>query len=321
MNSKNVIINKKYLSINADRIKESIAMNTFQLSCFLAVSETLNFAKAAELLSITQPAVTHQIRSLETELNTKLFKRTTRTVELTHEGSLFINDARSMINIARRAKQRFSSPSEENIKVFSVGSHNHSHLFMLSDTLKEMAREHSGLHPQLKVVPFQFLYRLLEEEDVDVIIGFKETDMKAAPYIYKELAKVPFVCICSRDKAASELSVASPEMLKNERMILFRPPGTSSVVNQVQRQFAGERPLSDIFFCESVEESIVLVQAGLGIAVMPDLYLPPEYPLARIPLEKTEPASFGACYKTLKGNPLLKSFLSAADRIIVSHDI
>ena len=59
-------------------------MNTFQLSCFLAVAETLSFARAAEQLNITQPAVTHQIHSLETELNVKLFVRTTRTVNLTH---------------------------------------------------------------------------------------------------------------------------------------------------------------------------------------------------------------------------------------------
>ena len=54
-------------------------MNTIQLECFLAVSENLNFARAAEQLHITQPAVTHQIHSLETELNTRLFVRTTRS--------------------------------------------------------------------------------------------------------------------------------------------------------------------------------------------------------------------------------------------------
>lgn len=47
-------------------------MNTFQLSCFLAVAENLNFARAAKELNISQPAVTHQIRSLEEELNVKL---------------------------------------------------------------------------------------------------------------------------------------------------------------------------------------------------------------------------------------------------------
>lgn len=64
-------------------------MNTFQLTCFLTVAETLSFAKAARQLNITQPAVTHQIRSLEEELNAQLFRRTTRSVEITQEGLIF----------------------------------------------------------------------------------------------------------------------------------------------------------------------------------------------------------------------------------------
>lgn len=79
-------------------------MNTFQLACFLAVSDTLNFARAAQRLNVTQPAVTHQIRSLEEELNAKLFRRTTRSVELTEAGRLFLHDANGMMTIAMRAK-------------------------------------------------------------------------------------------------------------------------------------------------------------------------------------------------------------------------
>ena len=42
-------------------------MNTIQLECFLSVAEHLNFSRASEELKITQPAVSHQIRSLEEE--------------------------------------------------------------------------------------------------------------------------------------------------------------------------------------------------------------------------------------------------------------
>lgn len=86
-------------------------MNTFQLACFLAVSDTLNFARAAQRLNVTQPAVTHQIRSLEEELNAKLFRRTTRSVELTEAGRLFLHDANGMMTIAMRAKKRFEDPA------------------------------------------------------------------------------------------------------------------------------------------------------------------------------------------------------------------
>ena len=48
-------------------------MNTIQLECFLAVGRHLNFSKAAEEIKISQPAVSHQIRSLEEELGVKLF--------------------------------------------------------------------------------------------------------------------------------------------------------------------------------------------------------------------------------------------------------
>lgn len=80
-------------------------MNTMQLICFLTVAETLNFARAAERLHVTQPAVTQQIHTLEAELSTQLFRRTTRTVELTREGLIFLGDAKAMVEIYGRAKK------------------------------------------------------------------------------------------------------------------------------------------------------------------------------------------------------------------------
>ena len=64
-------------------------MNTDQLKSFIQVAENLNFARAAEILKITQSAVSRQIHSLEDELGTKLLHRTTRTVTLTPAGISF----------------------------------------------------------------------------------------------------------------------------------------------------------------------------------------------------------------------------------------
>ena len=44
-------------------------MNIFQLTCFLAVAENLNFARAAEQLHVTHPAVSQQIQALERDLS------------------------------------------------------------------------------------------------------------------------------------------------------------------------------------------------------------------------------------------------------------
>ena len=66
-------------------------------------------------LHVTQPAVTQQIQSLEKELNVKLFIRTTRTVRLTEEGKVFLNDARELGAISNRAKKRFENTNGSEI--------------------------------------------------------------------------------------------------------------------------------------------------------------------------------------------------------------
>ena len=99
-------------------------MNVFQMECFLAVAENLNFARAAEQLHVTQPAVTQQIHALERELNVKLFTRTTRTVKLTEQGRTFINDAQQMVAISERAKKRFETFSDDEIQLLSLGCYN-----------------------------------------------------------------------------------------------------------------------------------------------------------------------------------------------------
>ena len=72
-------------------------MNTTQLECFTTLANTLNYMRAAEELNMTQPAVSRQIQSLEQELGTRLFHRTTRTVSLTQVGAQFLPEAQSML--------------------------------------------------------------------------------------------------------------------------------------------------------------------------------------------------------------------------------
>ena len=96
-------------------------MTEIQIECFLSVANHLNFARASEELSISQPAVTHQIQSLEAELGVKLFKRSTRFVSLTEEGISFLDDAKSMQQIIFRAKSRFSKAGTAAYETLVIG--------------------------------------------------------------------------------------------------------------------------------------------------------------------------------------------------------
>lgn len=124
-------------------------MTIFQIECFLAVAEHLNFAKAAEQLNVSQPAITRQIRTLEEELNTQLFIRNTRMVRLTENGRIFQSDAQVMATAARRSIQRFAKKDESNIIDFHIGCANPLHIELLSNTLARLRLDYPTLHPKI----------------------------------------------------------------------------------------------------------------------------------------------------------------------------
>ena len=68
-------------------------MELQNLSAFVAVSEQKSFSRAAERLFITQPAVSKRISALESELNTRLFDRIGRKIQLTEAGKALLPSA------------------------------------------------------------------------------------------------------------------------------------------------------------------------------------------------------------------------------------
>lgn len=287
-------------------------MNTFQLSCFLAVAEYLSFAQAAQVLHVTHPAVSQQIQSLERELNVKLFQRTTRTVRLTQEGKVFLADAKQIVALSQRAKKRFEGAVEGSIETLTVGCYNFPCMFLLSDTLQMLREQRPELHPRLQTIPFQHIYRMLEEGDLDAVVGFKEASDRKIKALYKEIAKVPVVCVCPGSHPLSKQKELCLEQIKQERLVLFAPPRGMLSIAQLQGKLMGVRPPSDFYFCESSEAITVLVTAGYGISILPDFLVPDTPLIARIPLTDVESMSFGIYYKSLQGNPTLRTLIQCA---------
>lgn len=287
-------------------------MNTFQLACFLKVAETLNFARAAERLSVTQPAVTHQIRSLEEELGVKLFRRSTRLVELTREGLLFTSDARTIMETAARARARFEAPEKEAVVAFAVGCQSHAYLSGLSGVLRELKEKYPGLHPRFQTGPAPHIHRLLKEGEVEVVLDFRESGTGKGAEVYRELLKVPLVCLCSRENPLAGQKSVSLEDLKKEKLIFSNPVRNPEAVLRVQELLMRGRSIEDIYFGDSPETALLLARAGYGVSFLPRLFLPEDPLLAQVPVEGAGEMSFGICVRPGEESRVVKDFIRIA---------
>ena len=96
-------------------------MTIYQLECFIAVAEELNFSAAAERLFTTQPAITYQINALEKETGLHLFERTTRRTKLTAAGQSFYLDMVQMTSFGRQALKKAQDIQDADRSRLTVG--------------------------------------------------------------------------------------------------------------------------------------------------------------------------------------------------------
>ncbi|HEV7178887.1 MAG TPA: LysR family transcriptional regulator, partial [Candidatus Baltobacteraceae bacterium] len=146
-------------------------MELRQLRCAVAVARRLNFTRAAEALSVAQPALSQQIAGLERELGVKLFERTNRRVSLTDAGRSFTQRAERILADVESAAEAMTAYAGGLRGRVVVGTYQSFAEYLLPKLLGRFHAEHPGIEIALREGMADNLLAGLREGTIDVFIG------------------------------------------------------------------------------------------------------------------------------------------------------
>lgn len=184
-----------------------------RLQTLLKVSETRNFTKAAEQLSLTQPAVSQHIRQLEQELGTTLFVRGERALKITAEGEIAVKYARRIQTLYQNLEQSLMD-ERRNITRLSVGITHSSE----SNIMVEVLAKYSSLKPGCRITitsdTINNLYYKLKTYELDIVI----VEGKIVDHNFNTvmLDTDSLILAVSRENALAKQNIVTLEQLKKK---------------------------------------------------------------------------------------------------------
>jgi len=238
-----------------------------QLIYFDAVVRCGGFTRASEQLHIAQPAISAQIRHLETELGAPLLSRTTRRITLTHAGELFLARARRVLTELDAARGDLADLAAVLRGRVTIGTTEVLGAFDLPAALASFASRYPHVALTLRSGLVAQLLSALDVADVDLVLGPVHTDL-ATDYLAVPLAEDRLVLLTAPEhRLAGHQRVMLAE-LRDELFICL--PSASGLRRALDAAAADAGFEAQVPF-EAASPSSVrdLVSAGLGIALLP----------------------------------------------------
>lgn len=242
-----------------------------QLRVFVAVAQQRSFSQAGQMIGLSQSAVSHSVKELESEMGIRLLDRTTREVMLTEAG----------VQLASRLERLLEELNTTLLDVRSYGQQRSGTVRIaasqtISAHLMPQCLAASQLHfPEIKIMlrdrPQQWVLQSIRNAEVDfgIVIGPLQVDDLEGEAILEE----PFLLLCRQDDPLAAEKEISWQML-NRRLLVLQDysSGSRVLIDEALRQ-------------QQVKVEIVqeighpatlypMVEAGIGISILPALALP-----------------------------------------------
>lgn len=232
---------------------------------FVRVAETRSFVAASRLLGVSASAIGKSVARLEEKLGVRLFHRSTRSITLTAEGTLFLERSRRILAEIEAAEMELSQATATprgrlRISLPLVSS-------LVLPVLGEFMREYPAIELDL-----DFTDRLVEviEEGFDVVVRTGDpTDSRLSA---RKLGTFRSMLVASPDYLARRGIPEVPADLLDHTCLHYRFPNSGKLEPWALRQAPGEADLQlpTSMICNNIETRVCFALQGLGIACLPE---------------------------------------------------
>lgn len=235
-----------------------------QLRVFAAVAKHHSFTRAAEELCLTQPAVSMQVKQLESQLDVPLFEHLGKKIYLTDMGQEVYHYSRAVLQQLDELQSVLNSMKglgKGKLKISVASTAN----YFIPSLLATFCKRFPGVTVSLDVTNRETLINQLTENEVDVVVmGQPPTDMDLGAEAFMEN---PLVIVAPPEHPLAKEKRIDLKRLENE-VFLVREPGSGTRI-AMERFFAQH----DVRFTTGMEvgsnEAIKQsVQAGLGLGLL-----------------------------------------------------
>lgn len=243
-------------------------MTPRQLQAFVAVAQTLSFARACERLHMSQPALSLAIRSLEESLGGRLLSRTTRQVKLTPEGATLLPQALQVLadwdNVRERARQQFTL-QRGHVTIAAMPSFAGN---VLPRILHDFRAEFPNIEVTVHDVIFEEVVRMVESGRVELGFGFEPDAVETLRF--QQMFVDRFVAIVPTTSPLAKLRSVTWAQLLNENFIALQRPSTVRQLLEVTLA-ASDMDLRVGLECHQLVTVGQFVASGLGVSAVPHL--------------------------------------------------
>lgn len=234
-------------------------MDVRVLNYFVTIVQTKSISNAANTLHVTQPTLSRQIKDLEEELDTVLFHRGSREIQLTDDGQYLYNRAIEILALVEKTENNIRKSEEISGEIYIGAAETHS-LDIVATVIKKMTDQYPEIRIHIRSGNADDILEQLNKGVYDLGITIGDFDNRK----YNALA------LKNRDQWGVLVPKNHP-LTKFDKVeladILSYPLITSAQTNNDLRELAGLGDYHIVATYNLLYNASLLVKAGLGIAI------------------------------------------------------